>query len=166
MKMKTPLLAVLLGIPWTVGNAFTLDAVGYSGGTLDPKPYSVFVPCYGEVVFDSGTESTLVLTSAFEEKEGFGGEALRFDNADLIRIIFDGQAPATRTARDDAPTAKSSATLFTLGQVRLQNGASLATPVVGGMQGTPSVAATHAVPETASVVLGVMSCALLLRRRR
>lgn len=163
MNMKTPLLAALLGIPWTVGNAFTLDAVGYSGGTLDPHPYSVFVPCYGEVVFDTGSESMLVLTSAFEEKEGFGGEALRFEPADSIRIIFDDSPSATR---NDAPAATSTSALPTLGQIRLLHQASLASPASPGLRGMTPAKTSHAVPETASVVLGVMGCALLLRRRR
>ena len=163
MKLKTPLLAVLFGIPLSVGNAFTLDAVGYSGGNLEPMPFSVFVPCYGEVMFETGSDSALVVSSAFEEKDGFGGEALSFDKTDAVRIIFDDKPSATPAGNHDSTRAGAS---FTIGRSSLLQQAfpgSHAKPATGAA--TPSKG-WNAVPEPASVALGFMGCTLLLMRRR
>ena len=163
MKMKTPLLAVLFGFPLSVGNAFTLDAVGYCGGTLEPTPFSVFVSCYGEVVFETGADSALVVSSAFEEKDGFGGEALGFDKTDAVRIIFDDEPSA---APDEDRGATRAGASFTIGKSRLLQQA------FPGSQARLDAAAAapsngwQAVPEPASVALGFMGCLLLFLRRR
>lgn len=163
MKMKTPLLAVLFGFPLSVGNAFTLDAVGYCGGTLEATPFSVFVPCYGEVVFETGADSALVVSSAFEEKDGFGGEALGFDNTDAVRIIFDDEPSA---APDEDRGATQAGASFTIGKSRLLR---QALPDSHAKLGAAAIATSkgwHAVPEPASVALGFTGALLLLLRRR
>jgi hypothetical protein len=35
--------------------AFPPSAVGYEGGELSPNPYSVFVPDYGELIFETAS---------------------------------------------------------------------------------------------------------------
>jgi hypothetical protein len=163
MKLKTPLLAVLFGIPLSVGNAFTLDAVGYCGGTLEPMPFSVFVPCYGEVVFETGSDSALVVSSAFEENDGFGGQALGFEKTDAVRIIFEDPPAA---APDEDRGATRAGASFTIGKSRLLQPAFPGShPKLAAGAATPSMS-SNAVPEPASVALGFMSCLLLLRRRR
>jgi hypothetical protein len=163
MKMKTPLLAVLFGIPLSVGNAFTLDAVGYSGGILEPNPFSVFVPCYGEVVFDTGPDSALVVDSAFEEKDGFGGEALGFDKSDAIRIILDDESSAALAENRDTTRAGAS---FRIGSSHLQQAAFAGSQAKLGTGTAIPSKDWHAVPEPASLALGFMGCALLFLRRR
>jgi hypothetical protein len=163
MKMKTPLLAVLFGIPLSVGNAFTLDAVGYCGGTLEPMPFSVFVPCYGEVVLETGSDAALVVSSAFEEKDGFGGETLGFDKSDAVRIIFDDQPAA---APDEDRGATRAGASFTIGKSRLLQQAFPGSHAKLGAGAALPSKSWNAVPEPASVALGFMGCLLLLRRRR
>ncbi len=93
MKMKIPLLAVLLaGLP-CAASAFTLDAVGYGGSELSLNPVSVFVPGYGELIFEAAVGSAIVVNSAYENDNGFGGPSLSFDQNEAIKVTFNGLTP-------------------------------------------------------------------------
>ncbi|MGL4398519.1 MAG: hypothetical protein ACRCXD_01510 [Luteolibacter sp.] len=91
--MKLPLLAALVAGSPMASSAFTLDAVGYEGAELSLSPMSIFVPGYGLVIFEAVLGSTLVVNSAHENDNGFGGPSLRFDQNDAVRITFGGLAP-------------------------------------------------------------------------
>jgi hypothetical protein len=93
MKIKTSLIAaLLLGIP-TISGAFTLDAIGYEGGELSDNPVSIFVPGYGELIFQAAIGSVLVVNSAYQNDNGFGGPSLNFDENESIKITFNGLEP-------------------------------------------------------------------------
>jgi MYXO-CTERM domain-containing protein len=93
MKMKAPLVAALmLGLP-AMSNAFTLDAVGYEGSELSLDPVTVFVPGYGDLVFEAASGSTLVVNSDYENDNGFGAPALSFDSNESVKITFKGADP-------------------------------------------------------------------------
>lgn len=93
MKMKTALVAALVaGMP-VLSNAFTLDAAGYGGSELSLNPVSVFVPGYGELIFEAAPGSSLVVNSAYENDNGFGGPSLSFDQNEAVKITFNGLEP-------------------------------------------------------------------------
>ncbi|RYG96814.1 MAG: hypothetical protein EON58_11195 [Alphaproteobacteria bacterium] len=93
MKMKTALVAAFVaGMPM-VSSAFTLDAAGYSGAEVSLNPVSVFVPGYGELIFEAAPGSTLVVNSAYENDNGFGGPSLNFDQNESVKITFNGLEP-------------------------------------------------------------------------
>lgn len=93
MKLKIPLLAVLIaGVP-CVSSAFTLDAVGYGGSELSSNPVSVFVPGYGQLTFEALNGSALPVSSAFLNDNGSGGPSLNFDQNEAIRVTFNGAEP-------------------------------------------------------------------------
>ncbi len=87
MHIKIPLVAAIaIGLS-SHANSFTLDAVGYAGSELSLNPASVLVPGYGELVFEAGTSSALVVNSAYETVAETDGGNLRFDPADAVKII-------------------------------------------------------------------------------
>ncbi len=93
MKMKIPLIAVLAaGMP-ALASAFTLDAVGYGGSELSLNPVSVLVPGYGELVFEAAVGTSIVVNSAYQNDNGFGGPSLSFDQNEAIKITFNGLQP-------------------------------------------------------------------------
>jgi PEP-CTERM motif len=70
--------------------AFTLDAVGYEGGELSPAPWSVSVPGYGELIFETAAGSPLVISSGYENPQDGLMPLIRFDGNDAIRVTFNG----------------------------------------------------------------------------
>jgi hypothetical protein len=93
MKMKIPLIAAFVaGMP-VISGGFTLDAVGFGGSELSLNPVSVFVPGYGELIFEAAVGSALVVNSAYQNDNGFGGPSLNFDQNDAIKITFNGLEP-------------------------------------------------------------------------
>lgn len=92
MKIKYPLVAALLIGMQAVSSAFTLDIATYQG-PLSSTPASINVPFYGEVSFEWGAGSNLVINSDYQNDNGFGGPSLNFDNGESLKVTFNGAAP-------------------------------------------------------------------------
>ena len=164
MKMTTPLLATLLGMMVSVGSAFTLDAIGYEGDMLARDPFSVFVPGYGEIVFEAGPDSSLVVSSAFENDNCSAGPSLCFDPNESVKIIFDDAEPSNLDSEFSGRSADESVvaekTVFTPQPVGGPRRIQVNLAGHGGVN-------WHTVPEPASVMLGLIGSLLwMLHRRR
>jgi hypothetical protein len=165
MKISTPLIAVLSAMAWSIGNAFTVDAVGYSGAVLSQNPYSIFIPGYGELVFEPGPGLSLVVNSAYQTDNGFDGLSLGFDPDDSVKIAFvesesfDEDSDSAGRSTDDSLLNEKSpftpeATLMT---------------IQGKGDGVGRFAiqwATNSIPEPTSLALGLLVSVMLVMRRR
>jgi hypothetical protein len=164
MKITTPLIAVLSAMAMSIGSAFTLDAVGYTGGALSQNPYSVFIPGYGELVFEAGPGFSIVVNSAYQNDNGFGGPSLSFDPNESVKITFVGADPLNvdfdfvgQSAGESFVIEKDPFTPQAF-QVKLQDH--------GDGAGLHAIS-WISIPEPASAALGLLgSMALVLRRRR
>lgn len=166
MKMKTPLLlaALAAGFP-AISSGFTLDAVGYDGTGLSLNPVSVFVPGYGELIFEAAVGSSLVVNSAYQNDNGFGGPSLNFDQNDAIRITFTGAEPLNV---DFDFVGVSAGESFVV-QKDLFTPQSFLVTLQGGGDGAGLYAIswnTQAVPEPASALLGLIGITVFAFRRR
>ncbi len=145
-----PVVALFGGLI-SMGDAFTLDAAGYEGGALARDPFSVLIPGYGEVVFETETGAPLVVDPAYANGIRFGGSPLIFEPDDLVKVGFpppsgDGMPPA---AAGFPPQYAQSV---------FQGGDD-----ASGLQAN----VWNAIPEPASAGLGLVGVvALLLGRRR
>jgi len=163
MKKKIPLVAVLSLAAASIGSAFTLDAVGYEGGVLQQNPYSVFVPGYGELVFEAAPGSSLVVNSAYQNDNGFGGPSLSFDASESVKITFNGAEPINV---DFDFVGQSVGETFVIEKDLFTPQAFLVT-LQGGTNGAGLYAVSwNAVPEPASASLGLIGSLMLLMRRR
>ena len=79
----------------TLSSAFTLDAVGFGSSELSLSPQSVFVPGYGELIFEAAVGTPLVVNSAYENDNGFGDPSLSFDQNEAVKITFNDLEPMT-----------------------------------------------------------------------
>jgi len=166
MKMKLPLLlaAIALGMP-AISNAFTLDAVGYGGSELALNPQSVFVPGYGELIFEALPGSALVVNSAYENDNGFGGPSLNFDQNESIRVTFAGLEPLNV---DFDFVGVSAGEGFTIERDLFTPQAFILT-LNGAGDGAGLYAIswnTQAVPEPSSAMLGLLAGSFFAFRRR
>jgi hypothetical protein len=163
MKMKTPLVAVLSIAAMSIGSAFTLDAVGYGGGVLEQNPYSVFVPGYGELVFEAAPGSSLVVNSAYQNGNGCGAPSLSFDENESVTITFVGAEPL------NVDFLGQSAGESFVSEMDLFTPQAFLVPRKGGGDGAGLHAVswnTGYVPEPTSSMLGLLGCMVLLLRRR
>ena len=158
MKTLIPWFAAVSAIAVNVSSAFTLDAVGYQGGELPLNPLSIFVPGYGEVVFEDCLGSMLVVESAYQNSSSFDPQTLRHDPADDVKIIFSDQERLN----------------LSLASIGLPSGASFGkggSPLAEAAEssaGVPSDAEDGSagfIPEATSAVLGLIGTLLLLARR-
>lgn len=163
MKMKTPLVAAVSLAAMSIGSAFTLDAVGYVGGVLDQNPFTVFVPGYGELVFEAAPGTSLVVNSAYRNDNGSGAPSMNFDAGESVKITFNGAEPLNVEFDIVGQSAGESFVI--------DNG--VFTPQVflvslkGGTDGAGlSAVSWDAVPEPASATLGLLGGMMLLLRRR
>lgn len=163
MNMKTPLVAALFAAASSIGHAFTLDAVGYEGGVLSQNPFSVFVPGYGELVFEAGLGSELVVDSAYQNDNGFGGPSLNFDQNEAVKITFNGLEPLNV---DFDFVGQSAGESFVVQKDLFTPQAFLVTLQGGGDGAGLYAISWNAVPEPASAVLGIMGGMMLMLRRR
>lgn len=166
MKIRIPLFAVLIaGIPM-ISSAFTLDFATYTGTVVQSgSPLSINIPGYGNVVFDVGLGSPLVVNSAYLNDNGFGAPSLSFDQNDAVKITFTGLNPLNV---DFDYVGVSSGENFVVQK-------DLFTPqaFVVNLQGAGDGAGiysiswnTAAVPEPASAMLGLIGTAIFAFRRR
>lgn len=164
MKITIPLAAVLIaGLP-SISSAFTLDFAGYIGTVVQSgSPLSINVPGYGNVNFDVGAGSPLVVNSAYLNDNGFGAPSLSFDENEAVKITFAGLKPLNVdfdyvgvSVGEDFVAQKD---LFTPQAfiVNLQG--------AGDGAGIYSVS-WNAVPEPTSAMLGLVGTAIFAFRRR
>lgn len=164
MKTKTAIACALLGLVPVVGHAFTLDAVGYEGGVLSQNPFSIFVPGYGELVFEAGPNSSLVVNSAYENDNGFGGPSLSFDENESVKVTFNGPEPLNV---DFDFVGQSVGESFVIEKDLFTPQAFLVTLRGQGDGAGLYAMSWNAVPEPTSAGLGLLgSLMLVLRRRR
>lgn len=165
MKLKIPLLAALLaGLPMA-SSAFTLDAVGYEGSELSLNPLSIFVPGYGFVIFEAVPGSTLVINSAYENDNGFGGPSLSFDQNEAVKITFGGLEPLDV---DFDFVGLSAGESFVV-QKDLFAPQTFLVTLQGGGDGAGLYAVSwnaECVPEPTSAMLGLIGTAVFAFRRR
>ena len=165
MKTKLPLLAVLLaGMP-TLSSAFTLDAVGFGSSELSLSPQSVFVPGYGELIFEAAVGTSLVVNSAYENDNGFGGPSLSFDQNEAVKITFKGLAPINV---DFDFVGVSVGENFVVQKDLFTPQAFLVTFQGGGDGGGLYSVSwdTQCIPEPTSALLGLVGTAVFAFRRR
>lgn len=166
MKLKLPLLAVLVaGVP-SISSAFTLDAVGYEGSELSLNPVSVLVPGYGELTFEAAVGSSLVVNSAYRNDNGFGGPSLSFDQNEAVKITFNGVEPLNV---DFDFVGVSAGENFVV-QKDLFTPQSFLVTLQGGGNGAGLYAISwntaQTVPEPTSALLGLIGTAVFAFRRR
>ncbi|MEY3896842.1 MAG: hypothetical protein RLZZ214_2362 [Verrucomicrobiota bacterium] len=165
MKMNIPLIAALVaGLPMAA-SAFTLDAVGYEGSELSLNPVSVFVPGYGELIFEAAVGSTLVVNSAYQNDNGFGGPSLSFDQNEAVKITFNGLPPLNV---DFDFVGVSAGESFVVQKDLFTPQAFLVT-LQGGGDGAGLYAVswnTEVIPEPTSAMLGLIGTAVFAFRRR
>lgn len=161
MKMKLLLVAALVaGLP-VISSAFTLDAVGYEGDVLSLNPESVFIPGYGELIFEAAVGSALVVNSAYQNGNGFGGPSLNFDPNEAVKITFNSLEPLNV---DFDFVGLSVGESFVVQKDLFTPQAFLVT-FQGGGAGVYAVS-WDVVPEPAAATLGLIGIALLILRRR
>lgn len=166
MKINIPLAAVLIaGVP-AISSAFTLDFAAYTGAVVQSgTPLSINVPGYGDLTFDVGAGSPLVVNSAYQNDNGFGGPSLSFDQNDAVKITFNGLSPLNvdfdYVGVSVGESFVSQKDLFTPEAfvVNLQG--------AGDGAGIYSISwNTEAVPEPASAMLGLIGTTIFAFRRR
>lgn len=165
MKMKAPLIAAALLVVASSAQAFTLDAVGYEGGVLEQSPFSVFVPGYGEIVFQASIGAALVVNSAYQNDNGFGGPSLSFDQNEAVKITFNGAEPLNL---DFDFVGQSVGESFVVEKDLFTPQAFIVT-LQGEGDGAGLYAMswkTEAIPEPSAAAIGLLGGILLLRRRR
>ncbi len=165
MKIKTPLVAALLIGMQAISSAFTLDAVGYEGTEISTNPLSVFVPGYGELVFEAAVGSSLVVNSAYQNDNGFGGPSMSFDQNEAVKITFKGAEPLNV---DFDFVGVSAGENFVVQKDLFTPQAYLVT-LQGGGDGAGLYAIswnTECVPEPTSALLGLVGGAVFAFRRR
>lgn len=163
MKHKLSLVAMLLGLSMSTGSSFTLDAVGYEGGIIDQNPLRIFVPGYGELIFEAAPGSELVISSAYENDNGFGGPSFNFDAGEAVKITFDGLEPLDL---DFDFVGLSVGESFTI-EKDLLTPQSFIVTLRGEGDGAGIYAVSWTViPEPASAAMGLVGTMVLLLRRR
>lgn len=163
MKMKLPLLAVFIaGMP-IAASAFTLDAVGYGGSELSLNPVSVSVPGYGELIFEAAVGTTIVVNSAYQNDNGFGGPSLSFDQNEAIKITFNGASPLNV---DFDFVGQSVGESFVVQKDLFTPQAFLVTFQGSGDGAGLYAVSWQAVPEPTSAMLGLIGTAVFAFRRR
>jgi len=165
MKMKIPLIVAFAASIPAIASGFTLDAVGYDGFELSLNPLSVFVPGYGELIFEAAPGTVIMVSSAYENDGGFGGPSLDFDQNDAIKITFNGHEPLDGDLDFTGEAAKQNhgnyEDLFT-------PQAFLVTYPGDGDGAVPDKSGPDAenIPELASALLGLIGTAVFAFRRR
>lgn len=163
MKLKSLLVAALFGATLSVGSAFTLDAVGYEGGVLESNPFSIFVPGYGELVFEAVNGSSLVVNSAYQNDNGFGGPSLSFDQDEVVKVTFNGDEPLNV---DFDFVGQSAGESFVIEKDLFTPQAFLVTLRGQGDGAGLYAMSWNTVPEPSSAALGILGTAMLVLRRR
>jgi hypothetical protein len=163
MKIKSTLVAAVFAALFTSSQAFTLDAAGYEGGTLNTEPFSINIPGYGELIFEALPGSSLVVSSAYENDNGFGGPSLNFDQDESIRITFNALEPINV---DFDIVGQSAGESFVIEKDLFTPQAFLVTLKGQGDGAGLYAVSWDAVPEPTSSMLAMIGGALFVLRRR
>lgn len=145
MKRGPLLLPVLwLGASLT-GYAFTLDIASNEVTEFGQGPRSIYVPGYGEVVFESNLDGVLVVDSGYAST----GEM---------------NVPPAATSVSEVPVAATEDTgHVTIASRAIASESGMNDKSVAGVESDPQ--AGDSVPETASAALGLLGILLFLLRR-
>lgn len=163
MKTKLTLIAAVYCGLCTAGSAFTLDFVGLLGTSLPPNPLTIPIPGYGDVVFEAGNNSTLVVNDAYENDNGFGAPSLSFDQNEAARVTFLGPQPLNV---DFDFVGVSVGESFTV-QSDLFTEKSFLVNLQGSGDGAGIYQISwNAVPEPSALLLGALGAAMLVIRRQ
>lgn len=171
MKPKIPLAtaAAIIGLSAMCG-AFTLDAVGYEGGELSPNPYSVLVPGYGELIFETAVGTPVVISSGYGNTSETELPVVRFDEEDAIRITFNGLAITNVNFYFAGLSFNEGFEVRNLTKSDLFTPQAFLITLKGSGDGADLHAITwntQSVPEPSSALLGMMGAAgMMLRRKR
>lgn len=163
MNMKPAFVAALIGFAPVIGHAFTLDAVGYEGGVFTNSPVSIFVPGYGELVFQASIGSSLVVDSAYRNDNGFGGPSFNFDENEAVKITFNGPEPLNV---DFDFVGQSAGESFIIEKDLFTPQAFVVTLKGQGDGAGLYAMSWNAVPEPGAAALGLVGSLLLMVRRR
>jgi len=154
MKRTPTILSLLMLFASVTGGAFTLDIASYEAPESGRGPHSIFLPGYGEVVFESGLDGVLVVNSAYASTERVEppvsiGRPAPMPPGDEVAV--DGE-PGFLMISNRNPESTVPATQLPLhpADESIQNPAG----------------EWNAVPEAASAALGLIGTLLLLARRR
>ncbi len=152
MNIKIPLWAALVaGFP-LVASGFTLDAVGYQGSELALNPPSIFLPGYGEVVFDSGSEDPIGVNPAYQNVSDPAGTIPVFHPSQAVRIQHVDSNALEESIDFEMRTDPISARLATVDDGVHLNAAGIHL----------SALETESIPEAASAVLGLLGMMILI----
>jgi hypothetical protein len=106
-------LAFGFGFTCLTSNAFTLDFVGYEGGTLPPVPAAMTVPGYGEVLLHAMDEAGLVVCSAWSNDPFSDKKKISFSKKDAIQVkLEDSKSPAEKSAEPAPKSVPEPAAMF------------------------------------------------------
>jgi hypothetical protein len=150
MKRLSPLLPALMLGATAASHAFTLDIASHDIAEFGQGPRLVFVPGYGEVVFESGLDGVLVVGSAYA-------------STDRIEMPPVAAEAAAETSHPNAGPDADSGFVKITSRATSELPLSLH-PVDAALQNPPD--GWNAVPEAASAALGLVGTLMLLLRRR
>jgi hypothetical protein len=147
-------LFVALQFGTVTSHAFTMDIVSQEVGDFGQGPSSIFVPGYGQVVFESVLDGTLVLDSAYASTERIDVPPPASRESGIHDFTGHTQTVADPVfveiySRTGKMTTSLSATLH---------------PADDPLENPPG--GWNAVPEAASATLGLIGTLLLFLRRR
>lgn len=142
----------------TVGSAFSLDFTGIAlGTTLPPNPLTISVPGYGNVTFEAGIGSNLIV------QDFSGTPAIAFDQGESVRVSFEGIDITDVTFSYAGVSVGESFLIAPDPNVANQ----FILTMQGAGDGAGLTGATwNVVPEPSSALLGVIGASLLVLRRR
>lgn len=144
--------ALLLGLSADCG-AFSPCIASHESAGSGEEPHSIFVPGYGEVVFESGPDPVLVVDSAYASTREMDAPPMRAEQTEE-------KSPA-RAAADGQPE------FVTISNRANGTTASWNNPSqTGDAAGQNPEDERNVVPEAASATLGLVGTLLLLLRRR
>lgn len=147
-----------------MSGAFTLDFATSVGTVVQTgSPLTINIPGYGDVVFNVGVSTPLVVNSAFENDNGFGGPSLSFDQNEAVKITFNGLEPLNV----DFDYVGVSVGESFVAQPDLFTSQSFVVNLQGAGNGAGIYSISwNAVPEPSSALLGLVGTAILAFRRR
>ncbi len=142
-----------------LSSAFTLDAVGYNGSELAKTPASIFLPGYGELIFEAAEDNILVVSSGYQNDNNSADPELNFDEKDAIKITANGREPLNIDL-DFVPPSVAGVSKPQALEVILKASSEGA--------GLKSIKPTSAnIPEPTSIALGLLALSgLIIRRSR
>ncbi len=161
--MKTTTLMALLASLPPGCHAFTLDFAGHSAGEFVQSPRAIFVPGYGEIIFEHGLGSTLVVSSGYPDAGGHFAPTADFDPPEPVNIILDDPKPLHREG--DFMADGGGKELPASGDLPPPRSFPPSLPAAGDGVGVRATA-WNAIPKATAAALGLIGILLLAKRRK